>query len=37
MRGPPLGPGRDNITWPNQVGLRSQMASSTRKINPQTA
>ena len=35
MRGPPLGPGREDIPWPDQVAPRSLMASSTRKIKPE--
>ena len=37
MKGPPLGPGGDDITWPNQVAPRGRKASSTRKIKPQTS
>ena len=37
MKGPPLGPGGEDITWPNQVAPRGQKASSTRKIKPQTS
>ena len=37
MEGPPLGPGGEDITWPNQVPPRGQKASSTRKIKPQTS
>ena len=37
MRGPPLGPGGEDITWPDQVAPRGQKASSTRKIKPQTS
>ena len=37
MKGPPLGLGGEDITWPDQVAPRSQMASSTRKIKPQTS
>ena len=36
MEGPPLGPGREDITWPDQVAPRGRKASSTRKIKPQT-
>ena len=35
MKGPPLGPGGEDITWPNQVDPRGRKASSTRKIQPQ--
>ena len=37
MEGPPLGPGGEYITWPNQVAPRGRKASSTRKIKPQTS
>ena len=37
MEGPPLGPGGEDITWPDQVGPRGRKASSTRKIKPQTS
>ena len=37
FEGPPLGPGGEDITWPNQVAPRGQKASSTRKIKPQTS
>ena len=36
MKGPPLCPGGGNITWPDQVALLAQTASSTRKIKSQT-
>ena len=35
--GLPLGPGGEDITWPDQVAPRGQKASSTRKIKPQTS
>ena len=35
--GPPLGPGGEDITWPDQVAPRGRKASSTRKIKPQTS
>ena len=35
--GPQLGPGLEDITWPNQVAPRSRKASSTRKFKPQTS
>ena len=37
MEGPPLGPGWQDITWPDQMAPRGRKASSTRKIklNPQ--
>ena len=37
MEGPPLGPGVEDITWPDQVAPRGRKASSTRKIKPQTS
>ena len=37
MEGPPLGPGGEDITWPDQVAFRGRKASSTRKIKPQTS
>ena len=35
MEGPPLGPGGEDITWPDQVAPRGRKASSTRKYKPQ--
>ena len=37
MEGPPLGPGGEDITWPDQVAPRGRKASSTPKIKPQTS
>ena len=37
LGGPPLGPGGEDITWPDQVAPRGRKASSTRKIKPQTS
>ena len=37
MKGPPLGPGGEDITWPNQVAPRGRKASSTRTIKRQTS
>ena len=37
MKGPPLGPGGKDITWPDQVAPRGRKASSTHKIKPQTS
>ena len=37
MEGPPLGPGGEDITWPDQVAPRGRKASSTSKIKPQTS
>ena len=36
MKGPPLGPVGEDITWPHQVAPRGRKASSTRKMKPQT-
>ena len=37
MKGPPLGPVGEDITWPDQVAPRSRKASSTRNLKPQTS
>ena len=37
MKGPPLGLGGEDTTWPDQVAPRGRRASSTRKIKPQTS
>ena len=37
MEGPPLGPGGEDITWPDQLAPWGRKASSTRKIKPQTS
>ena len=37
MKGPLLGPGGEDITWPDQVAPRGRKASSTRKLKPQTS
>ena len=37
MKGPQLGPGGEDITWPDQVAAGGRRASSTRKIKPQTS
>ena len=37
MKGPPLGPGGQDITWPDQVVPRSRKASSTSNLKPQTS
>ena len=37
MQGPALGPGGEDITWPDQVAPRGRKASSTRKIKHQTS
>ena len=37
MEGPPLGPGGEDISWPDQVAPRGRKASSTRKFKPQTS
>ena len=36
-RAPSLGPGGENIIWPDQVAPRGRKASSTRKMKPQTS
>ena len=36
MKGPPLGPREEDITWPDQVALRGRKASSARHLKPQT-
>ena len=37
MKGPPLGPGREDITWPDQVAPRRRKASTTRNLKPHTS
>ena len=37
FEGPPLGPGGEDITWPDQVAPRGRKASNTRKTKPQTS
>ena len=37
MKGPPLGPGGEDITWPDQVAPRGRRTSSTRNVKPQTS
>ena len=37
MKGPPLEPGGEDITWPDQLAPRGRKASSTRKIKSQTS
>ena len=37
MKGPPLGSGGEDITWPDQVPPRGQRTSSTRDIKPKTS
>ena len=37
MEGPPLGPGGEDITWPEEVAPGGRKASSTRKIKRQTS
>ena len=37
LEGPPLGPGGEDITWPDQMAPRGRKASSTRKAKPQTS
>ena len=37
MKGPPLCPGGEDITWPDQVAPRGRRTPSTRNIKPQTS
>ena len=37
MKGPPRGPGGEDITLPDDVVPRGRKASSTRKLKPQTS
>ena len=37
MKGPPLGPGGEDITWPDQAATRGRKATSIRKVKPQTS
>ena len=37
MKGSQLGPGGEDITWPDKVPPRGRKASSTRKIKTQTS
>ena len=37
MKGPPLGLGAEDITWPEQVAPRGRTAPSTRNVKPQTS
>ena len=37
MKAPPLGPGGENINWPDQVAPRNPKASSTPKLKPPTS
>ena len=37
MKGHQLGPGWEDITWPNQVASRRRKTSSTRNLRPQTS
>ena len=37
MTGPPLGPGGEDIVWPDQVAPWRRKGSSTRNTKPQTA
>ena len=37
MKGPPLGPGGEDITWPDQVAPSGRRAPNTRKVKPQTS
>ena len=35
MKGHPLGPGGEDITWPDQVAPRGRKVSSTQNVKPQ--
>ena len=37
MKDPPLGPGGEDITWPDQVAPQGRRTSSTRNLKPQTS
>ena len=37
MKGSPLGPVGEDITWPDQVVSRGRRTSTTRKDKPQTS
>ena len=37
MKGPPLGPGGEDITWRDQAAPWGRKAPSTRHLNPQTS
>ena len=37
MKGPPLGPGGEPITWPDQMGPLGRRTSSTPENKPQTS
>ena len=37
MKGPPLGPGGEDITWPDQVAPWRRQASSTQNLKRQTS
>ena len=37
MKAPPLGPGGEDITWPDQVAPRGRRTSSTRNVKCQTS
>ena len=37
MKGPPQGPGGEDVTWPDQVAPRGRKASSTRNLKPHTS
>ena len=37
MKGPPLGPGGEDITWPDQVAPQGRRTPSTQKHKPQTS
>ena len=37
MKGPPLGPCGEDITWPDQVAPRGRKSSTTRNLKSQTS
>ena len=37
MKGPALGPGGEDITWPDQVAPGGQRAPSTQNLKPQNS
>ena len=37
MRGPPLDPGGEDITWPDPLAPRGQKALGTPKVKPQSS
>ena len=37
IKGPPLGPGGEDMTWPDEVAPWGRKTSSTRSLKPQTS